>query len=110
MIQESLLPLEEKEENTFDFLSNYQSDKDEDYSEKEDLIMNKKHYAKDLTKPFHKNISKAEVQCLLKDQIPLKDSVEESSLMVLPYNFRDKMLGKRPAPEAALGLGSHREG
>lgn len=48
-------------------MSSYQSDKDEDYSEKEDLIMNKKFYAKDLHKPFEKNISKAEVQCLLKD-------------------------------------------
>jgi hypothetical protein len=101
--------MEFKEENTFDFLSSYQSDKDEDYSEKEDLIMNKKFYAKDLTKPFEKNISKAEVQCLLKDQLPIMaDSfppeVDESSLMALPYNFRDKekMLGKRGLQESSM--------
>jgi len=42
----------EIEENTFDFLGSYQSDKDEDYSEKEDLIVNKKYYQKDLHRPF----------------------------------------------------------
>jgi hypothetical protein len=34
-------------ENTFDFFnsySHYESDQDEDYSEKEDLIQNRKHY------------------------------------------------------------------
>jgi hypothetical protein len=55
------------EENTFDFLGSYQSDKDEDYSEKEDLIMNKRYYAKDLQTPFEKTISKAEINHLLKD-------------------------------------------
>ena len=55
-------------ENTFDqFLDSYQSDQDEDYSEKEDLIQNKKSYAKDLVKPFEKNIPKAEIEYLLKD-------------------------------------------
>jgi len=49
-------------------LDSYQSDQDEDYSEKEDLIQNKKYYAKDLCKPFEKNISKAEIEYLLKDQ------------------------------------------
>ena len=50
-------------ENTFDFLgSQYKSDLDEDYSEKEDLIKNKKFYAKDINKPFAlKSIPKAEV-------------------------------------------------
>ena len=55
------------EENTFDFLGSYQSDKDEDYSEKEDLIMNKKFYAKDITKPFENKIPLTEVNYLLKD-------------------------------------------
>lgn len=54
-------------DNTFDFLgSNYQSDEDEDYSEKEDLIQNKKNYQQDMYKPFEKNIPKTEVQYLLK--------------------------------------------
>ena len=54
-------------DNTFDFLgSNYQSDEDEDYSEKEDLIQNKKNYQKDMFKPFEKNIPKTEVEYLLK--------------------------------------------
>lgn len=61
--------------------------------------MNKKFYAKDLTKPFEKNISKAEVQCLLKDQIPSDGypGADDSSIMPLPYNIRDKdkLLGKR---------------
>lgn len=97
--QQPLLADQHEEENTFDFLGSYQSDKDEDYSEKEDLIMNKKFYAKDLTKPFEKNISKAEVQCLLKDQIPSDGypGVDESSIMPLPYNMRekDRLIGKR---------------
>ncbi len=54
-------------ENTFDFLESYQSDKDEDYSEKEELIINKNNYAEDVHKPFEKPISKIEVKHLLKD-------------------------------------------
>ena len=59
------------DENTFDFFnsySHYQSDQDEDYSEKEDLIQNKKYYQKDLCKPFEKNIPMTEVVHLLRDQ------------------------------------------
>ncbi len=58
----------ESEKHTFDFLDSYKSEQDEDYSEKEDLIQNKKHYAKDLQNPFQKNIPKAEVEYLLKEQ------------------------------------------
>ena len=60
-----------EEENTFDFFnsySHYQSDQDEDYSEKEDLIQNRKHYQKDVCKPFERNIPNAEVADLLRDQ------------------------------------------
>ena len=56
-----------QEENTFDFLNSYHSDQDEDYSEKEDLIINKKFYAKDIYKPFEKKVPKTEVEYLLKD-------------------------------------------
>lgn len=69
-------------DNTFDFFnsySQYESDQDEDYSEKEDLIQNKKSYAKDLFKPFEKNIPKAEVEYLLRDQVD--------------YNSTDYLLG-----------------
>ena len=59
------------QENTFDFLGSYASDQDEDYSEKEDLIQNRKYYAKDLFQPFEKNIPKIEVKYLLKDQEPI---------------------------------------
>jgi hypothetical protein len=99
------------EENTFDFLGSYQSDKDEDYSEKEDLIKNKKHYVKDLNKPFEKNISKAELECLLKDQggrqppnnLEFQQELE-TSLMSLPFNQRDPgiLLGKRTLQESSL--------
>ena len=54
-------------ENTFDFLKSYQSDKDEDYSEKEDLIQNKINYAEDVHKPFEKPIPKIEVKDLIRD-------------------------------------------
>jgi hypothetical protein len=46
------------------FGSHYDSDKDEDYSMKEDLIQNTKTYKND-TKPITLNISKAEVKYLL---------------------------------------------
>ena len=55
------------EENTLDFLGSYKSDQDEDYSEKEDLIQNKKFYAKDFIKPFERTIPKTEVEFLLKE-------------------------------------------
>ena len=60
-------------ENTFDFdfSGSNGSDRDEDYSEKEDLIVNKKFYAKDIHKPFEKNIPKTEIEYLLKDQEPI---------------------------------------
>lgn len=60
-------------ENTFDFdfSGSNESDPDEDYSEKEDLIVNKKFYAKDMHKPFEKNIPKTEIEYLLKDQEPI---------------------------------------
>ena len=45
------------------FGSHYDSDKDEDYSVKEDLIQNTKTYKGD-HKPFNLNISKAEVAYL----------------------------------------------
>ena len=57
-------------ENTFDFLKSYQSHEDSNYSEKEDLIVNKKFYAKDIYKPFEKPISKTEIEYLLKEQGP----------------------------------------
>ena len=57
-------------DNTFDFLgSNYQSEEDEDYSEKEDLIQNKKFYQKDIFQPFEKSIPKTEIEYLLKQQV-----------------------------------------
>lgn len=46
------------------FGSHYDSDKDEDYSVKEDLIQNTKTYRND-RKPIQLNISKAEVKYLL---------------------------------------------
>jgi hypothetical protein len=46
------------------FGSHYESEKDEDYDEKEDMIQNTKTYYDD-RKPMHFNISKAEVQYLL---------------------------------------------
>ena len=46
------------------FGSHYDSDKDEDYSLKEDLIQNTKTYRND-RKPIQLNISKAEVKYLL---------------------------------------------
>lgn len=46
------------------FGSHYDSEKDEDYDEKEDMIQNTKTYYDD-RKPIHFNISKAEVQYLL---------------------------------------------
>jgi len=49
------------------FGSHYDSDKDEDYSVKEDLIQNTKTYKED-KKPINVNISKAEVQYLLSQQ------------------------------------------
>lgn len=59
------------DQNTFDFLGthgSYESDEDEDYSEKEDLIQNKKFYQKDIFKPFEKSIPKTEIEYLLKEQ------------------------------------------
>ena len=58
-------------QDTFDFLGthgSYQSDEDEDYSEKEDLIQNKRFYQKDIYKPFDKSIPKTEIEYLLKEQ------------------------------------------
>lgn len=46
------------------FGSHYDSEKDEDYDEKEDMIQNTKTYYND-RKPMQFNISKAEVQYLL---------------------------------------------
>ena len=45
------------------FGSHYDSDKDEDYSIKEDLIQNTKTYRNDF-KPFERNVSKAEIAYL----------------------------------------------
>ena len=55
-------------ENTFDFLRSYQSQEDSNYSEKEDLIVNKKFYAKDIQTEFEKKIPKTEIEYLLKEQ------------------------------------------
>jgi len=52
-----------KEENTFDI---FNSEQDETYSEKEDLIQNKKWYKKD-KHPWGRSIPKTEVQGLLHD-------------------------------------------
>ena len=46
------------------FGSHYDSEKDEDYDVKEDMIQNRKTYFDD-RKPIHFNISKAEVNYLL---------------------------------------------
>lgn len=77
-------------ENTFDaFLDSYQSDQDEDYSEKEDLIQNKKSYAKDLVKPFEKNIPKAEIEYLLKDQGGKELIINRGPVSMLPSSSRN---------------------
>ena len=72
------------EENTFDFLDSYHSDQDEDYSEKEDLIINKKFYAKDIYKPFEKKVPKTEIEYLLKDKGPTtpRSPVAEASIFL----------------------------
>lgn len=57
---------ESSEQNTFDLIGSYNSDLDEDYSEKEDLIQNKNYYRRDF-QPFDKDISKVEVEHLIKD-------------------------------------------
>lgn len=93
------------EENTLDFLGSYKSDQDEDYSEKEDLIQNKKFYAKDFIKPFERTIPKTEVEFLLKEQVdqqhnngsssPLEHSpyhqindLSQTSLMQVPRQYQ----------------------
>ena len=60
------------------FGSHYDSEKDEDYSLKEDLIQNTKTY-KDDRKPIQLNISKAEVKYLLEQQ----NNMNEDSRLLL---------------------------
>ncbi len=82
------------------FGSHYDSEKDEDYDVKEDMIQNTKTYFDD-RKPINFNISKAEVNYLLHEQkvdtLLFGDEQEDD------YNYNDSIMvpSRRPRPKDA---------